>query len=321
MSGRAIMAAGLAIVAACAPHQSTLPHASIAGDVAALDASPTPALADELVAAWLARAPQQIAPALEAAHLDTLCEVGAALTRRGRIELLDRPRHLLARRCAGDASYWGEDAAVPSAAAAIAMRGATMTRATARTIAVITAMLPTALTDRVADADVARLLADGLLRNIEVEDFLAMANGRTVWLLALALQAPAVDVTVVRLALELLERSDERPEDADRAALAAALAARWTEDGGYVYLNDERWSNSGDIARPPLIRTDTWAKFTATTDLIHREDEVAPAWWLARPLAERAALAAESQERRYRNKRDWAAWRREQEQALAASPP
>ena len=108
---------------------------------------------------------------------------------------------------------------------------------------------------------------------------------------------------------------------ADRAALAAALAARWTEDGGYVYLNDELWSNSGDVARPPLIRTDTWAKFTAATDLIHREDEVAPAWWRSRPLAERAALAAESQERRYRNARDWAVWLREQENTLAASPP
>lgn len=321
MSGQAILAAALAIVAAaCAPHRPTLPHATVAGDVAALDAHPTPALADDLVATWLARSPQQIAPALDAAHLDTLCEIGEALTRRGRIDVLDRPRHLLARRCAGDRSYWGEDAAVPSAAAAIAMRGATMTRATARTIAVITAMLPTALTDRVADADIARLLAEGLLQRVEVEAFLAMANGRTVWLLALALQAPAVDVAVVRLALELLERI-EPAETADRAALAAALAARWTEDGGYVYLNDELWSNSGDVARPPLIRTDTWAKFTAATDLIHREDAVAPPWWRDRPLAERAALAAESQERRYRNDRDWAVWLREQERALAASPP
>lgn len=321
MSAIPITAAALAIVgAACAPHRATLPHASIAGDVAALDAQPTPALADELVATWLVRAPRQIAPALERAHLDTLCEVSAALERCDRVDVLDPPRRLLARRCAGDASYWGDNAAVPTAAAAIALRGTTLTRATAQTIAVVTAMLPTALTDRVADADVARLLADGLLRHIEVEDFLAIANGRTVWLLALALQAPTVDVTAVRLALDLLERN-ETPETANRAALARTLAARWTEDGGYVYLNDELWSNSGDVARPPLVRTDTWAKFTAATDLIHRGDAVAPPWWLARPLAERAALAAESQERRYRDDRDWAAWRREQERTLAAAQP
>lgn len=320
MSGRAIAAAVLAIVAAaCAPHRPTLPHASVSGDVAALDAHPTPALADELVTTWLARGPQQIAPALEAAHLDTLCEVGIALVRRGRVDVLDPPRQVLARRCSGDRKYRGERTEVMVAAAAIAMHSAVLARATPATIAVLDKMSYIAVTRAIADADIARLLAEGLLRHIDEAQFLAEADGRTLLLLAMALQAPTVDDSAVRLALELLERP-EPPESADRTALAAALTARWEEDGAFLYLNDELWVLVGDVARPPLIRTDTWAKFTAATDLIHREDAVAPPWWRDRPLAERAALAAESQERRYRNDRDWAVWLREQERALAASP-
>jgi hypothetical protein len=310
----------LIAAAACAPHRPTLPHASIAGDIAALDAHPTPALADDLVASWLTRAPGQIAPALGAAHLDTLCMLAGALAGRGRLDVLDRPRQMLAPPCQGDRRDRGEGTEVMVAAAAIAMHTADLARSTEATIAVIDWMSYVAVTRTLADADVARLLADGLLRHIDEAQFLAEADGRTLLLLALALQAPAVDATVVRLALELLERN-EPVETANRAALAAALAARWTEDGGYVYLNDELWTIVGDVARPPLIRTDTWAKFTAATDLIHREDEVAPSWWRARPLAERAALAAESQRRRYRNDRDWAEWLREQQGALAAQAP
>lgn len=318
-SPRAALAA--IALAACVPHSPTLPHASIAGDVAVLDAHPTPALADELVATWLARAPAGIAAGVEAAHLDTLCVLSAALARRGRLDVLDPPRQLLAHLCQGDRKDRGEGTEVLVAAAAIAMHTADLARATPTTIAVIDWMSYVAVTRRLADADVARLLAAGLLRHIEEAQFLAEADGRTLVLLALALQAPAVDATVVRLSLELLERNDERPETADRAALAAALMARWTVDGGYVYLNDELWTIVGDVAYPPLIRTATWAKFTAATDLIHREDAVAPAWWRTRPLAERAALAAESQARRYRNDRDWAAWLIEQQRRLAADAP
>ena len=321
MSTRPIAMAAATALVACAPRGPTLPHATIAGDVAVLDAHPTPALADEFVATWLVRAPAAIAAAAEAAHLDTLCVLSAALARRGRVDVLDPPRQLLARRCAGDRKYRGESTAVAIAAAGIAVRSTDLTRMTPQTAAVIERMTYIATSWEVADADIARLLAAGLLRHVELEAFLAMADGRTVWLLALALQAPTVDETAVALALRLLDRGGERPETVDRAALAAALVARWTEDGGYVYLNEELWDNSGDEARPPLIRTDTWAKFTAATDLIHREDAVAPAWWRARPLAERAALAAESQARRYRNDRDWAAWLVEQQRALAAPQP
>ncbi|MBL8620272.1 MAG: hypothetical protein JNK64_03185 [Myxococcales bacterium] len=286
--------------------------------MAVLDAHPTPALADELVATWLARSPTQIAAAVETAHLDTLCVLSTALARRGRVDALDAPRQLLARRCAGDRKFWGDNHAAPDAAAAIALRGMDLARATPQAIAVVDALLPTAITRAVADGDVARLLAAGLLRHVELEAFLAMADGRTVWLLALALQAPTVDDSAVALALRLLERGGERPEAVDRMALAATLAARWKEDGAYLYLNDELWDNSGDEAQPPLIRTDTWAKFVAAAELAHAEDRVAPAWWRARPLAERAALAAESQARRYRNDRDWAAWLVEQQRQLAA---
>lgn len=320
MSGRAITAVLAIVAAACAPHRPTLPHASIAGDVAALDAHPTPALAEELVATWLVRAPQQIAPALEAAHLDTLCAVGAALVRRGRVDVLDPPRQVLARQCNGDRKYYGESTEVMIAAAAIAMHTAALARATPATVAVVDKMSYIAVTRAIADADIARLLAEGLLRHIEEAQFLAEADGRTLLLLAMALQAPAVDVTVVRLALELLERP-ERPEVADRAALAAALAARWEEDGEFLYLNDELWVLVGDEARPPMIRLDTWAKFLGAPVLVHAEDRIAPAWWRARPLDERAALAAESRRRRYRDETHWPEWLRAQLSGLAAAPP
>lgn len=321
MSGRSIMAAALvSAAAACAPLRPTLPHASIAGDVAALDAHPTPALADELVATWLARAPQQIAPALEAARLDTLCEVGAALVRRDRVDVLDPPRQVLARRCSGDRKYRGESTAVMVAAAALAMHTASLARTTPATLAVVDKMSYIAVTRAVADADIARLLAEGLLQHIDEAQFLAEADGRTLWLLAMALHAPTVDVTVVRLALELLERT-EPPETANRAALAAELAARWEEDGAFLYLNDELWVVVGDEARPPLIRLDTWAKFLGTPVFVHAEERVAPAWWRARPLSERTALAAESQRRRYHDELHWIEWLREQLGVLSAPPP
>jgi hypothetical protein len=271
------------------------------------------------VATWLTRTPEAIASAVVTVHFDTLCALGNSLHRHGRVDVLDRPRRLLVSRCRRDRRYRGEDSAVMVAAAGIVLGSTDLTRTSPEMIEVLAAMTHIALMYRAADADLARLLADGLLRHIEVQQFLASANGRAVWLLALALRAPTVDPTVTELALQLLERDAAHPERADREALATELAARWREDGEFLRLNGDLWL-VGDVAWPPLILTDTWAKFVGSPDLVGWEDQVAPAWWRALSPAERTRLAAESQRRRYENQSWWIGWLREQEQQLGLTP-
>lgn len=285
------------------------------GEVPQLRQGTPPERADEVTRGWLARDPAGLRAALEDAPLDTLCVVGAALERLGRADLLDAPRRNLVERCsrAGErprGSRW--TIAQMVVGSGIALRSVDLARTDAQIDGVLRGAVRIAASRRLDDDALARLLARGLLHHVELEDFLLDTGGRSLWIVALALEQPRADPTVRQLAAFLANRPARSMPDDELRALGRAFADRWQREGPFIEINDDVWGNGGQIVGP-IVRVATWAEFVGVPELVFGHP---PAAWQSLPHDRQAALAAESLDRRLRNVDDWARWLAAQRAAL-----
>ncbi|MBK9034638.1 MAG: hypothetical protein IPL61_25795 [Myxococcales bacterium] len=308
---------------ACAGRPRSVPPAGVAPitvALAAIDPTRPAAAADRLVDEWLATDAPALIVGLEHARLDTLCAIGAALDRRGQLARLDPSRQVIVRQCL---RTWAPAASTDAgmiavAAAGIVLRTADLERTSPTIDRVIEHAAITGLAQRIADHDLARLLADGLLAHVDAEQFFASAGGRLVWLVALALRAPTVDPDVVWLARQLTDRAPDSAAvaTADRAALSTELATRWHAEGDYLYLDSDVYSNSGDAPRGAWVLLDDWAMFLGVPLLVNRGDYVVPPAWRALPAGRRVELARASQRHRSTHLGEWQPWLAAQRAAL-----
>lgn len=271
--------------------------------------------ADAITRGWLARDPAALRTAIEDAPLDTLCVVGAALERHGRGDLLDAPRRYLVEYCsragkrAREAPWTTAQMVVGSI---IALHTVDLASTDARVDAVLQRTVRVAANRRFDDADLVRLLATGLLNHVEPAEFLLDAGGRSLWLVALALEHPRVDPTLRELVALMTDRAGETLADGVLREVGRTFAARWEREGEFLVINDDVWGNSGEIVGP-VIRVATWAEFVGVPALVYGHP---PAAWQALPADRQAALATESLDRRLRDVDDWARWLAAQRAAL-----